>query len=191
MVIGITGGVGCGKSRILDYLHEKYLYKVIKADEIAHIVKEKEGICYNPIVALLGQDVLDCNGEIDKNAMATKIFGDAKLLEEINKIIHPAVKNIILGEINKKDYEIIFIEAALLIEDCYLPYLDELWYIYASEEVRESRLIKGRGYSAEKVNSIFSKQMKDIEYRKYADFIIDNSNDIESAFKQIDERLKV
>lgn len=190
MVIGITGGVGSGKSAVLNYLNTEYSYRIIKADEVANYLKLRGNACYDALIKLLGEDIIGENLEIDNFKMASKIFSSNNLLENTNKIIHPEVKKYILSEIDKKDYEIIFIEAALLIEDCYLPYLDELWYIYACEDIRIGRLIDSRGYSLDKVKGIMEKQMSDDEFRSYADYVIDNSYDIKETFRQIDARLR-
>ncbi len=188
-VIGITGGVGAGKSAILTYLEKNYNSTVIQADMVAHEVKEPQGICYEPLVALLGSTVCDETGFIRRDLMAKMIFSDEKLLKSVNEIIHPAVKKVILDRIAvcKKDY--VFVEAALLIEDGYLPYLDELWYIYAEEEVRYKRLQENRGYSDDKIKQIFEVQLQEERYRAESDFVIDNSRTLSEAYRQIEERL--
>lgn len=98
-VIGITGGVGAGKSQILKYLEEKYQARILMADQAAHIVKEKGQSCYEPLVRLLGSKVLDEQGEIHKGRMAAMIFSDEKLLLQVNAIIHPEVRKYIWGQI--------------------------------------------------------------------------------------------
>lgn len=184
-VIGITGGVGSGKSLVIDYLKKRYPYTVIKADEVAHLVKEKGGSCYESLIDLLGGEVLAPNGEINREKMAELIFQDKQLLKKINELIHPAVKEYILDAIEREKGTYIFIEAALLIEDGYLPYLEELWYIYAKEEIRTKRLMDARGYSKEKIERIYNMQLEHKEYRKYSDYTIDNSTTTEDLFEQI------
>lgn len=192
-VIGITGGVGAGKSALLAYISEKYDCRVILADEVAHKVKEPGQPAYERLVALLSSDILRGDGSIDKGRMAAKIFGSRALLEKVNEIVHPAVKEVILEEIararqrGKPDF--LFIEAALLIECGYGELVDELWYIYAKEEVRRTRLQKGRHYTEEKINAIMDSQLPEEEFRKYCHVAIDNSGSLEEAFLQIDEKL--
>ena len=150
-LIGITGGVGAGKSAILSYLQENYNCRVELADLIAHKVKEPGQPCYDALIELLGQDVLNDDGTINKGRMADIIFSDDEKLAAVNALIHPAVKQYFLAEVEKEreigkiDY--FFLEAALLIEDGYEKIMDELWYIYATEEVRMRRLMTSRGYS--------------------------------------------
>lgn len=193
-VIGITGGVGAGKSQILTYLSEKYKARIIMADLAAHTVKEKGQSCYEPLIELLGRAVLDEKEEIDKKKMASMIFADSKLLEKVNELIHPAVKAYVRKEIElerkKGKVDFFFIEAALLIEDHYDEICDELWYIYAEDSIRTKRLMESRGYSLEKIEQIMKKQLKDGEFRKNCQFVLDNSGKLEEAFEQIDRKLE-
>lgn len=192
-IIGITGGVGAGKSQILNYLKENYQAKVIMADEVAHKVKEKGQSCYEPLINLLGKEVLDEAGEIDKKKMAACIFTNKELLLKVNQLIHPAVKTYIRNEITVEkercSVKFLFIEAALLIEDHYDEICDELWYIYAEDSVRTKRLMESRGYSIEKVQQIMNGQLRDEEFRDNCQFVIDNSHELLDAFKQIDRKL--
>ncbi len=193
LVIGITGGVGAGKSSVLQYMKQKCSCRVILADEVGNQVKLPGEICYNQLVELLGRGILDEKGFIDRNRMAAIIFADKELLAKVNAIIHPAVLEYILSEIQKEkeanDYDIFFVEAALLIECGYGAYVDELWYIYASEESRRRRLVENRGYSEEKITQIMNGQLGEEEFRKHCHVVIDNSFDMETTKKQIDKIL--
>ncbi len=192
-VIGITGGVGAGKSALLAYISEKYNCRVILADEVAHRVKEPGQPAYGRLSELLSTDILKEDGSIDNGRMAAKIFGSRELLEKVNEIIHPAVKEILLAEIaqarQRGTPDFLFIEAALLIECGYAGLVDELWYIYAREEVRRARLQKGRHYTEEKINAIMDSQLPEEEFRKHCQVAIDNSGSLKEAFLQIDEKL--
>ena len=154
--IGITGGVGCGKSRILEYIKENYNCRIIIADDVANEIKEPGQMCYQPLIDLLGERILGEDKRIDKKKMASEIFKDESLLQKVNDIIHPAVKDYILDNIEiekeKGKIDYLFIEAALLIECGYNAYVDEMWYIYAKESVRRERLKNSRGYSDEKID---------------------------------------
>jgi len=192
-VIGITGGVGAGKSAVLTYIAKKYNCKVIMADEVAHKVKEPGQVCYDRLISLLSEDILQEDGWIDKAKMASKIFASDELLDKVNDIIHPAVREyieeIISTERNKELLDFLFIEAALLIEAGYLDIVDELWYIYADENVRRTRLKRSRYYSDEKIDSIMEQQLSEEEFRKACDVVIDNSNTLEESYEQIDRKL--
>ncbi len=192
-VIGITGGVGSGKSLILNYIKGHYNCEIIMADDLAKDLCKKGELCYKPLVKLLGKDVLGTDEEIDRSVMAQKIFSDDSLRTGVNNIIHPGVKKFILKRIaylrRKKTRDFLFIEAALLIEDGYKDIVDELWYIYTDKAVRRERLKKSRGYSDEKIDSIMASQLSEEEFRLNSDFEIDNSGDSEVSFSKIRERL--
>ena len=102
MTIGITGGVGAGKSQVLTYIEENYNCKVIRADEVAHLLEEPGHKCYERIVAFLGTDILQEDKTIDKRKMAAAIFTDEKKLIAINEILHPEVKTYILEQIQQE-----------------------------------------------------------------------------------------
>ncbi len=193
-VIGITGGVGAGKSELLSYIAKEYDCQVILADEAAHRVKEPGGPAYERLVALLSPDILDMDGRIHKGRMAERIFSSEELRLKVNEIIHPAVKELILKEITgareRNSPEYLFIEAALLIEEGYLELVDEMWYIYAREEIRRRRLKQARGYSDEKISAILSTQLTEEAFRKSCSVVIDNSGALSDACRQIDGQLK-
>ncbi len=193
-LIGVTGGVGAGKSAILSYIEKHYKCRIYLADEVAHLIKRKGEVCYEELVKLLGEDVLDENGEIHKGRMAAMIFADEELLERVNQIVHPQVRIYLEKRIEEAqesgEVELMFIEAALLIEAGYKEIVDELWYIYADVDVRRKRLIKSRGYSIEKIEQIMESQLTEDVFRRECDFIIDNSGDLEESYKQIREKLE-
>lgn len=193
IVIGITGGVGSGKSALLAYIKENYNCRILLADEAAHKVKEPGQPCYNKLVELLPEDVLNKDGSINKDRMAAEIFGSVELLEQVNRIIHPAVKVYIQNEIalerERNDIQFFFIEAALLIEDGYLNIVDEMWYVYAGEEIRRQRLFSSRGYTNEKIQAIMKSQLAEEEFRQNCNTVIDNSGSFEEACRQIDAKM--
>ncbi len=190
-IVGITGGVGAGKSEIMSFLARQYKAKVVRADEVGHLVMQPGKACYMRLLSLLNDDILSEDGTIDRRRMAEKIFDDPGLLNSVNSIIHPAVKEYVLEDIaaarDSGRYDFYFLEAALLIEEGYDKICDELWYIYASNDVRRQRLRESRGYSDEKINSIMANQLTDDMFRRYAAHIIDNSGTIEESYRQIEE----
>ena len=192
--IGITGGVGAGKTEILKYIGQHYKCEIYLADDIGHKVKEPGTEGYQALVELLGRDILRADGQIDKPSMATKIFADPALLEKVNQIIHPAVKKYLadrLAEARAKgDVELFFVEAALLIENGFGEVVDEMWYIYAAEEIRRKRLKEARNYSDEKIDAIMQSQLSEEEYRKACHFVIDNSGELKDSFEQIDRKVR-
>ncbi len=194
-VIGITGGVGSGKTEVLNLIDGMTKCFIIRADELAKSLEVRGEVCFDPLIELLGEGVLQENGEIDPKKMAQMIFAEesGNLRDKVNGIVHPAVKKRILSMIkeadNEKKVEFFFIEAALLIEDHYDLIVDELWYIYADEDVRRQRLRDSRGYSDEKINRIMATQSSDEVFRKYCKVIIDNSGTLEYTRRQLENLL--
>ncbi len=193
-VIGITGGVGAGKSEVLKFLKEHCNCKIVFADEIGNDVKLPGNACFLPLIELLGDDVLE-DGFISREKMAEKIFADRKLLEQVNKLIHPAVKEYIISDLEqcRKEGKIAFyfIEAALLLEDGYDAICDEFWYIDTREEIRRQRLKESRHYSDEKISQVIANQMSEEAFRRECNTIIDNSGCIEDTYRQILKKLEV
>lgn len=202
-VIGITGGIGSGKSLVLDYLKDKYNCLIIKADDIGNEVKLKGRECYGDIVKLLGKDILGEDGEIIKNKMADKIFSDDSLIEKVNAIIHPVVKEIICRRIEEDNgiHKFIAVEAALLIEASYFDMFNEIWVIDTKKDIRIKRLMESRGYSLKKCEDIIASQNDLDYYRSQSDKylnehpetnytgirVIQNNTSIEDLTKEADK----
>lgn len=193
--IGITGGVGAGKSEILAYLKKRKDTRVLLADEIAHDLMLPGSECYERICTRFPDESLrDEKGMLQKEQLAKVIFQDAANREAMNEIVHPAVKEYVkevFGEEQRKgQLKYLFLEAALLIEEQYDKICDELWYIYTSEENRRIRLKESRGYSDAKIDAIFASQLTEEEFKKACKVVIDNNGSREELYKQIEEGLK-
>ena len=193
--IGITGGVGAGKSAVLDYLATKPGVRVMVADEIAHELMEPGTDCYEQIRKTFpNEDIYKEDGHFDRMKLAKVIFSDEKKRVQMNEIVHPAVKMYVIAEADRGRQEgkpaLLVLEAALLIEEHYDEICDELWYIYTREDVREARLMESRGYSREKVQQIFASQLKEAEYRRHCSIVIDNNAGLAEMQHQIDEAVE-
>lgn len=193
--IGITGGVGAGKSEILSYLAQKDGVRVMLADDIAHDLMQPGTQCHDRIRETFPEaDIFLPDESIDRKKMAAVIFSNAEKRERMNAVVHPAVKAYVLDQAEKErrrgGLKILFLEAALLIEEHYDEICDELWYIYTREEIREQRLMESRGYPAEKIRAIFESQLKEEEYIRHCSTVIDNNGPVREAFRQIDELWK-
>ena len=202
IVIGITGGVGCGKSSLLSYIEEHYNARILLADEAAHEVQEPGTDCYHKLVELLGRGILAqeepgdaeiSEPPIDRKKMAAAIFGDPELLAAVNGLIHPAVREMIEAEIKKERVkgvrDFFFVEAALLIECGYDEVVDEMWYIYCDPDERRRRLKASRGYSDEKIDSILKSQLSHEAFLAGTDVMIDNSGTPQESFAAIDREM--
>lgn len=191
-VIGITGGVGAGKSTVLQYLAGKYRARIIQADQVGHYLMEPGQVCYYKIIESFGSGILNGDQTICRSRLAAVVFQDKDALKKLNKIVHPAVKEYIIQAVAEEKtantVPFTVIEAALLIEDHYEVVCDELWYIYASEEVRKARLMASRGYTEEKVKDIMKNQLPESEFFARSHFVVDNNSDfMENTFEQIDK----
>ncbi|MDO5540050.1 MAG: dephospho-CoA kinase [Eubacteriales bacterium] len=194
-VLGITGGVGAGKSTVLAYLERVYQARVIELDKVAHELMEPGQEGYQKIIEKFGEDILAPDGSIDRGMLYQKAFSDRQRVEELNSIVHPLVKKEVCRKIEqerkKRTAAFVVLEAALLLEDHYDAICDEIWYIYVENDVRRERLKKSRGYSEEKIRSILENQKSDREFRIFCQFVVDNSsNIIENTYGQIDKGLK-
>lgn len=205
ITIGVTGGVGAGKSEILRYLDNNYSCRILMSDNAAKELEAPGGVLYEPLVRLLEEadagegtsgPLLLENGEIDKKEMAARIFSDPQLLAKINELVHPAVNEYIREEIEREkkngEKEFFILESALLIENRYDRILDSMWYIYCEESVRGARLKASRGYSDEKIRSIMMSQVSEDVFRSHCDTVIDNTGDFDGpggAAVQVDKAI--
>ena len=193
ITIGITGGVGAGKSTVLDFLAEKYQAYVMKADEIGHLVMEPGQECYEPVIALFGKQIIKDDKTIDRRQVSDVVFSHPDMLERLNEIIHPAVKRYIRRQLELKRQQgqkICVVEAALLLEDHYDAFCDKVWYIHTDEEIRIQRLMKNRGYTREKSLGIIGNQASEDYFRAHTDFVVENNGNVEKTWKQIDEGVR-
>lgn len=193
-IIGITGGVGAGKSTVLDYLREQFHAYVIQADQVGHQVMEPGEICYSQVIALFGEHILKKDKTIDRKAVSDVVFGNEEKLKKLNGIIHPAVRQSVLEEIQlqkEKKTAIVVVESALLLEEHYEKFCDKVWYVHTDREIRISRLMENRGYSREKSESIISSQAPDEYFAKHADYIIRNNGDIKDTWLQVEEGIRL
>lgn len=196
LILGITGGVGSGKSKILYDLSNQYGAYIVETDKLAHRLMEPGQPIYAKIVETFGREILvkEAPYAIDRAKFAQIVFADKGKLEQLNAITHPAVKTWIRKDIEEKrkqDIRIYVIEAALLIQDGYKEICDEIWYIYADEATRTKRLMAQRGYTRERCQAMFRSQDAEMYYRTYADFTINNQFDYENSSKQLKDRLNI
>lgn len=192
-IIGITGGIGTGKSTVLSLLKQEYHAYIVEADKLAHELMLPGEAVYHRITDIFGTDILNIDGTIDRNRLGAIVFKDADSLRKLNEVVHPAVKQYILQDMETKkkegNVEYYVIEAVLLIEDGYKTICDELWYIYVEREERIKRLIAGRGGSREKWEHVIGNQSSDDYYRMNCDYVVDNGSSFEHTINIVKELL--
>ncbi len=177
-IIGLTGGVGCGKSTIVKLLQQNYLCRAILTDDVAREQMLPGGIAYQRVVGEFGKKILAPNGTVDRAKLAGIVFADSKALSRLNALTHPPVTEYVLQQVEKERkenrYDLLVIETALLIEGGYDAFCDEVWYVHAPKEERRGRLKRARGYTDEKIDSLFARQHTEADFLAVATHVINN-----------------
>ncbi len=193
LIIGLTGGIGSGKSTATSHL-EKKNYKIIDADKIARQITQKGEPTLQELKDAFGDEIIDKKtGELKRKMLAEMAFSDSKKEKLLNEITHKAIISKIEEDINrykKSGEKIIFLEAPLLFETGVDKYCDLVWLIVAEHEKKVERILAREKISRTDVINRINCQMKDDEKLPLADEVLDNSNERESLLKQIDELIK-
>lgn len=190
-VIGITGGVGAGKSTVLNIMRKDHQAEIILTDQISHELMQPGMPCYQKIVEALGTKVLTEDGTFDKVKLGEKIFNNKEIAHIVNNIVHPAVREEVTRRIEASSKSLIVVESALLIEANFKPLCDEVWYVYVSTQERVKRLYEQRGYSEVKSYSIIYNQLNHEQFRRNCDRLIDNGSSREYTRRQVREYMEV
>lgn len=194
-VLGITGGIGCGKSTVIDILKENYQCYIINTDQIAAELMKKDNLAYEKVVEYFGEEILDEDGEINRKKLASRVFKSEMDLLKLNSFTHPLVREEVIAQVHQmremaetepeKAPELVIIETALPYEARLKEYCDEIWYVTASLEVRKERLVSSRNYSDEKINDIFNKQLSEGAYRDLSTHILVNDTTKDDVLRQM------
>ena len=187
-IIGITGGVGAGKSSVLAVLKNDFGAKIILADLVAHDLMEPGSLGLRKVTEALGTSFLTPDGAVDRKALADLIFRDKAALKTRNSIIHPLVWKTMKEEAEAASENLVIIEAAVF-DTAPKNFFDELWYVYTTKENRIVRLMENRGYSHEKCEDIIGRQASEEEYRALCSRVIDNNGDESDIKRQLKEIL--
>lgn len=193
MIIGLTGGIACGKSTVANILRQKGIL-VIDADEISREITKKGKPAWQEIKEEFGEEVIGPDGEILRKKLAQIVFNNPTKLAALNQITHPRItKQLteILAEIKaKKSQRIIVIEVPLLFECGLQDIFDEVWVVKAPQSVMIERLIKRDSLSKEDALKRISSQMPLTQKAQLADRVIENSGSVNDLKKQIEDILK-
>lgn len=195
-VIGITGGVGSGKSHVCALIEKHLGYPVIDSDSVSRNQMEPGGSVLKKVVEEFGEDILNPDDSLNRSALAAIVFQDDEKLEKLNRITHPAVIEEIEQKISdyaKRSIPFVFVESALACSAGYRSFCDEIWMVSAPENVRRYRLKKSRNYTDERISSMFAEQMSEEEMRRLCDKVVSNGNmvgDIELCY-QLESLLEI
>ena len=191
-VIGLTGGIGAGKSTVTDFLKQKG-YTVIDADAIAHQITEKGTDTLKEIALHFGPDILREDGSLDRKKLAAIVFSDEGKKTQLEQITTVEVVNIIkkrLDDLREEGkYDIIFVDAPLLFETGADKLTDLVWLVDANLEARISRVMERDRASREAVRHRIENQMGSEEKKKLSQEIIDNSKGKEELYQQVERLL--
>lgn len=178
-IVGITGGIGCGKSHIVGFLRALN-YPIYSSDQAAKLIVHNDIEVRTRIISLLGEGAY--NGEkYDVSFVSGKVFQSETLLKKLNEIIHPKVNENFYNFVNEeklKGSRVIFKESALIVETGDYKTLDYVFLVTSPLNIRKSRVFKRNGMDVDKLNRILEIQLSDSEKKKFVDSVIENNEQV-------------
>lgn len=191
IIIGLTGGIGSGKSTVSEYLKSKN-YFISDADKIAHDILEPGMPALAKLVLAFGNEILDEHGRLKRKKLAEIAFADKNKEQTLNQITHGQIKEQILKEIEickEAGEKIMFLDIPLLFEQGLDKWCDVSWAIVVDQEIRIKRVLARDDIKESDVRARIDCQMADDQKKKLADEVLDNSFSKEELYRQIDELL--
>jgi dephospho-CoA kinase len=189
-VIGLTGGIGAGKSTVTQMLEELGA-AVIDADQVGHQIYLPDLPAWREIVETFGTEVLHADRTINRQTLGKLVFADPEALRTLNHIVHPKMYDRmaeLIAELRTQGgMKAIVVEAAVLIEANWMPLVDQVWVVVASESVVVERLAKQRNLSPEQVRTRIAAQLSNDERRKHAQVVIRNDGSIEQVHAAVQQ----
>lgn len=187
-VIGLTGGVGSGKSLAAELLRKISGAELLIADDLGHVAMEKDTVGYGRILDTFGHTILSGDGEIDRKKLGDMVFDDRERLMQLNQIVHPLVKEYLAGYIRerKERQGTIILENAIMFETGCDKLCDQVWYVWVPKQMRIQRLQESRGYSREKCEAIMAQQMQEEIFQRRCHRTIKNDDSVDA----LEEKLK-
>jgi dephospho-CoA kinase len=188
-VIGLTGGIGSGKSTVSQYLKELGAV-IIDADKVGHEAFQPGTEAWREVVATFGRDIVTPNGEIDRKKLGAIVFDNPQALTQLNRIMHPKMRDMMKAQIDeyrRQGVAVVVLEAAILIEANWTPLVDEVWVTTAHESAVLERLKKQRGLAEEQTLSRIRSQLSNEERLKHADVVITNEGNIGEVRARVKE----
>lgn len=188
-VIGLTGGIGTGKSTISQYLAELGAV-IIDADKVGHEAFEPGTPAYKEVVAIFGKEIVSPTGEIDRKKLGGIVFSNPEALDRLNKIMHTRMRTMIeerLEKYRQQDVGVAVVEAAILIEADWTSLVDEVWVIVSPEATVLKRVKEQRGQTEEQTLSRIRTQLPNEIRLKYANVVINNDGNLDEVKKKVKE----
>ncbi len=192
LVIGLTGGIGSGKSTVSAMLAELGAH-VLDADRVGHAAYESSTQTWKDVVAAFGEEILQPNGEIDRRKLGGIVFNDPSAMKRLTDIMWPRMYDMVEDKIKEQrqsDTGVMVVEAAVLLEAKWTPLVDEVWVAVAPEEAVIERLRDKNGMTAEQVRARMRAQMSTEERIKHADVVVHNDSGLEELREQVVKKWK-
>ena len=188
-VIGLTGGIGSGKSTVSRYLAELGAV-ILDSDKVGHEAFKPDTEAWNEVIAAFSREILTPNGEIDRKKLGELVFNRPELLARLNQIMHPRMYDIAkarIEEYRRQGATVVVLEAALLIEAGWTSLVDEVWVAVSSEETVLKRLTEHRGLEKEQTLARIRSQLSSEERVKHADTVISNDGNLDEMKARVKE----
>lgn len=173
-VIGITGGIGSGKSTLSEVLRN-HNYPVYDTDKEARRLQNENPELINSTKLLLGEDVYS-NGQLNRRAVAERVFEEPELLRQLTALVHPVVKRDFIEWVGKQTSQHVFIESAVLFEGGFDAFTDAIIVVTAPEEIRIKRVMKRDGLTREQVLARIKNQLPESGKLNKATLVISTEN---------------
>jgi dephospho-CoA kinase len=187
MIIGLTGGIGAGKSAVADFFSRKGA-TIIDTDQIARDVVAPPSPVLDVLVAEFGAGILRADGTLDRAALAAATFGDRVKEARLNQITHPAIRERTLAAMRAlPESTMVVVVVPLLLQSGFDSYCDQVVAVVASRAQRIERATRRDGISIEQIEKRMSAQLGDDEYEKRADIVIRNDGDLDALERAADE----
>ncbi len=187
-LIGITGGIGAGKSVVTGYLRHLG-YTVVCADEVSRKITMQGQPGYGVLKKWLGDAFFHEDGKLNRKQLADYVFGDAARTQQLNDLLHPLIVRRVFELADEAAGRCVFVDAALLIQAGMHKKTDRVWVVIADKDIRLRRVSHRDGCSENDVVRRMTRQMSDDEMSAYADAVIDNSGTIDALHTKVDELL--
>lgn len=184
-ILGLTGGIACGKSTISAYLKEFGL-PVIDADECSRAVVEKGSIGLEKLTEIFGSKILENDGTLNRKALGQIVFSDSEQLSLLNSVMEPLIREEISRRLNQENNaDLVVLDAPLLIEQHYDKICDFIMTIDVSKKIQLERLTERDNLSEDEAKSRIESQLSSRERNGFADVVIDSSGTVEQTRKQV------
>jgi dephospho-CoA kinase len=193
LTIGLTGGIGSGKSTVTRILGDLG-GRIIDADRIGHEVYRPGTVGWTRVVEAFGQDIVSSDGTIDRRKLGAKVFSDPSALRRLNAIVHPLIAEEVRSRIERWREEDpsapVVVEAAVLLEAGWDELVDEVWVVVTDPHLAVERVTRDRGLAAEEVRKRIASQLPDEKRREAADCVLSNTGSLEELREAVERAWK-